>query len=671
MPKSHVSFLVSLLLLIPGAVCSQEQLPSLPDPEFEFMGNNSKDPANDTASAPDLLAELEGLLENPAQRDAKAQLGLDTRSQILEDPSEQHFIDPIPKLKNEASLSEVASLSAKKRGLSSASSSESKRSKNKGKRTPQSFVNHISAIKFSRKEKYHELEIQSEAPLNFKLQTKKKARQLIYTFSGVSIPRNLRRAYDTREFNSPVAMYTLGRLKNRRVSLGQLVIQMRELVLPHVTQEGNILTLQFPDKVERVYDRKIATQLPETSLGRDAFEGGRTFLGQRIEKLELKNTDIAEALKLVLQSSGYNVIISDEVKGEVGNLSLSDTPWDQAFHLLLKMKGLGYVLRGNVLQIAPVAILQQERDLAEKQEETEPLRTVMIPVSYAKAATLAPRAQAFLSQRGKVDTDERTNTIIVRDVDAVIQRIQKVFNVLDTQPPSVSISAKFVEIKKDFSRALGLGQLTLSGQTSGVNFGSPQAPTTDAGFVVNPQGTINLSAPKFAALNATLKIGETDRKVQVLANPTITVQQGQKGSISQGKTTDIPQQSVGQGVVAAALSQSANLSLDVTPIVANDGSISLDTNLLQEIPQNIGNTLQKDTRQIKTQIILKNGDTAVLGGIFSGSESDVNLGLPLLRNLPILSFFFSSQTQVIERNEVLIFITARILNPESAFKQSL
>jgi type IV pilus assembly protein PilQ len=302
----------------------------------------------------------------------------------------------------------------------------------------------------------------------------------------------------------------------------------------------------------------------------------------------------------------------------------------------------------------------------------------MIPVSYAKAATLAPRAQAFLSKRGKVDTDERTNTIIIRDVDAVIKRIQKVFAVLDTQPPAVSISAKFVEVKKDFTRTLGLGAMSLTGQTSGINFGVPgiAVPGLEAGpgFTANPTGgSINLSAPKFAALQAKLTLGETENQVRVLANPTITVQQGQKGNITQGTTTEIPQTLVqgGQGAVAGALQQTANLTLDVTPIVANDGSISLDTNLLQEnpLPAQVG--VAKDTRNIKTQIILKNGDTAVLGGVFLGRDTETNTGVPFLKNLPLLGYLFSSRVNITNRNEVLIFITARILNPESAFKQSL
>ncbi|MFM8313264.1 MAG: type II and III secretion system protein, partial [Deltaproteobacteria bacterium] len=160
-------------------------------------------------------------------------------------------------------------------------------------------------------------------------------------------------------------------------------------------------------------------------------------------------------------------------------------------------------------------------------------------------------------------------------------------------------------------------------------------------------------------------------KVKVLANPTITVQQGEKGSITQGnqQTLCVP---APMGGAAVCSTQVANLTLDVTPIVANDGSISLDTNLLNEIALPGGATqLAKDTRQIKTQIILQNGDTAVLGGVFKGAETNVDSGTPFLRSLPLIGYLFSTKIDQAQKSEILIFITARILNPDSAFKQNI
>ncbi|NBX81602.1 AMIN domain-containing protein [bacterium] len=534
-------------------------------------------------------------------------------------------------------------------------------------------LNELVSVDFTKNDKGFQLAIQAKQPLKYRFITNTNENKITYTFEKTRVPKNLKRAYDSKEFGSPVALYSLSQLGKKNNLTTRLVIKMRELMIPQVIASGSGVILQFPEKSKAVAQRSIAMILPDTSLGEDAFGGGKDYKGEPIDKLELKNTDVREALRLVLRSSGYNVVVSEEVKGTIGSLSLNNTPWDQAFHLILKMKKLGYVLQGNVVRVSSVETIKTEREEAEKQVEIEPLRTVLIPISYAKAQTLSQRAAPFLSKRGKVDIDDRSNTIIVRDVDGVITKLQKLFKVLDTQPPSISISAKFVELTKTFARTLGLGQITMSGRTAGIDFGAPSsAGGTGNGFLGNSTGgTINLTASRFASLNASLTLGESESKVKVLANPTITVQQGEKGNITQGnqQTLCVP---APMGGVPICSTQIANLTLDVTPIVANDGSISLDTNLLNEIPVFAPPAqLSKDTRQVKTQIILQNGDTAVLGGIFKGSETNTDSGTPFLRSLPLIGYLFSTKVDQTQKSEILIFITARILNPDSAFKQNI
>jgi len=641
----------------------KESAPELVVPQFDFEGSgsgNKREPASQD-EAKDLLSELEGLLENPAQRDAKTQLGIP-----------EGLIDPLPQMKADIPIKnpekvepvKVAPKKTTPKTLVRAPIQKVKKSVNKN--------NELVSVDFFTEEKTHKIVLQATGPLKYRTTPKRTAKQITFIFEKTSTPKKLRREYDTKEFKSAIVKYSLNQTIKKKIPSTQLIVQMREFLLPRAIQTENKLVLEFEDKGKSKPDRLIASELPATSFGEDAFDAGRGYRGEPIEKLELKNTDVAEAIKLVVRSSGYNVVLGDDVKGNIGSLSLQNIPWDQALHIILQMKKLGFVRKGNLVRVASLDNLKAEQVQLEQQEELEPLKTVLIPVSYAKSSDLAPRAQPFLSKRGKLDTDQRTNTIIIRDIESVVARLQKLFAVLDTQPPAVSISAKFVEVKKGYTQSLGLGLLNLAGQTSGINFGSAQASIPGPGFEALPTGgTINLSAPKFAALQARLILGETERKVKVLANPTITVQQGQQGSIVQGKTTDVPQQAAGVGTVTTGLTQTANLSLNVTPIVSNDGSIALQTNLLQEIPQNSLTTLTKDTRSITTQIILQNGDTAVLGGVFSGQEQDSNTGVPFLRNLPLLGALFSSQQTSIDQNEVLIFITARILNPESAFKQKI
>ena len=459
----------------------------------------------------------------------------------------------------------------------------------------------------------------------------------------------------------------------KKIPQSTLVIQLRELALPKVTSSGNLLSLEFKGD-EAKASRKIASsQLPESSFGEDSFDNGRKYQGAPLEKLELKNIEVGEAIRLVLRSTGYDVVIGEDVKGPIGSLSLTNTPWDQAFHLILQSKKLGFTRKGNVVRVTSIETLKSELLEIEKQEDTELLKTVLIPVSYARAAALEPRARPFLSKRGKIDIDDRTNTLIIRDVDSVISRLQKLFAVLDTQPPTISISAKFLEVKKSFSRTLGLGLMNMAGQTSGINFGSAEAPFAGPGLNAGAVGgTINLSAPRFAALNAQLTLAETQERAKTLSNPTIVVQQGQSGNITQGKTINVPQAVAQGGAVNTPLTVNANLNLTVTPVVANDGSISLDTNISESVAQPIvGNTVTTNNRSLRTQIILQNGDTAVLGGVLAGSESTSTGGVPFLKDLPLLGYLFGQNVEKTEQNEVLVFITARILNPEAAFKQKI
>ncbi|NBX76650.1 MAG: hypothetical protein EBQ92_08855 [Proteobacteria bacterium] len=642
----------------------KQAAPELVVPQFDFEGGGSgtqREPANQD-EAKDLLSELEGLLENPAQRDAKTQLGIP-----------EGLIDPLPQMKadipikNPEKVESVKVIPQKRTTPKVVARAPIQKPKKSVRQT-----NELVSVDFFAEEKAHKIVVQASGALKYRMTPQKDSKQIVYVFEKTSAPKKLRRSYDTKEFKSAILNYSLNQTVKKKIPSTRLVIQFRDFQLPKAILSDNRLVLEFEDKSKKKTERLLASELPNTSFGEEAFDSGRGYRGEPIEKLELKNTDVAEAIKLVVRSSGYNVVLGDDVKGNIGSLSLQNIPWDQALHIILQMKKLGFVRKGNLVRVASLESLKAEQAQLEQQEELEPLKTVLIPVSYAKSSELAPRAQPFLSKRGKLDTDERTNTIIIRDVESVVSRLQKLFAVLDTQPPAVSISAKFIEVKKGYTQSLGLGILNLAGQTSGINFGSAQASIAGPGFEALPTGgTINLSAPKFAALQARLILGETDKKVRVLANPTITVQQGQQGSIIQGKTTDVPQQAAGLGTVTTGLTQTANLSLNVRPIVSNDGSIALDTNLLQEIPQNSLTTLTKDTRSIKTQIILQNGDTAVLGGIFSGQESNDSTGVPFLRNLPLLGALFSSQTTAIDQNEVLIFITARILNPESAFKQKI
>jgi type IV pilus assembly protein PilQ len=498
-------------------------------------------------------------------------------------------------------------------------------------------------------------------------------KQVVYYFENTETPERLQRAYDASEFASPVALFTLLQVRGQNPPASKLIVQLREDKVPKVTAHDRGLYIDFPPP-SAGSPQVAAARTTRDGLRDDGeesiYSGKQRFYGRRIRKLEVKNSDIHDVLRLIAKSSNYNIVVGDDVTGKVGTLSLENVPWDQAFALVLQSKKLGFVRTGNVLRVSTLETLKQEKDAAVDAErarvKVEPLRTVLIPVSYAKAADLAARGKPFLTEgRGSIETDERTNTVVVKDIDRVVKRIQKLFAALDTQPPRVSIAAKFVEMGTDFTRRIGTNIAQLRPNFSGLNL-EFTAPYAGGGRTVT-----TLNAPQFAELQAALDIGETDNEVRTLANPSVTVVANQQATVSRSFSFFIADQQATPGGVLTQFRQvTTNLTLDVTPLVTGDGSIFLTLDLKNETPKGAGNLTTIDTRSVKTQILLDNGDTAVVGGVFSSQLQKNFDGVPILMRIPIVGSLFSSRSTIDNRSEVFVFITARVTNAEEAFKRT-
>jgi type IV pilus assembly protein PilQ len=499
------------------------------------------------------------------------------------------------------------------------------------------------------------------------------AKQYVYLLENVTVPERLERAYDTSEFVSPIALFTLLQLGQPQTPFAKLIIQLREDKVPNVTNTEKGMFIDFPppnDEGETKFsigqgDKNL---IPEES----SYSSNQTFSGKPIDRLEIKNTDVQDVIRLIGRSSGYNMVIGDDVTGKIGALSLENIPWDQALALVLQSKKLGYVRQGNVLRVASLTSLKSEREEVAAAEaskvKAEPLKTVIIPISYAKATELAPKGKALLSERGNTEVDERSNSIIVRDVDRVIGKLQKLYAMLDTQPPIVSVSAKVVEMKADFTRNFGFNLSNLTGNTSGIN--------ASASFIHGGLGTntINLTSSQFANLNATIGLSELENQTKVLANPSVSVNQNQKAVMTQTIGTFVQNVTFAVGGTSTVSYQEVDsvLSLEVTPIVAGDGSISMTVNVKNEIPQLSANgqLASIDKRNVQTQVLLENGDTAVIGGAFSSSQGTNLDGVPGLMRLPLVGMLFQGKTVHEVKNEILIFLTAKILNTEESFKRT-
>lgn len=532
--------------------------------------------------------------------------------------------------------------------------------------------NEIVNLEFKMEGDVSRLQITSRARLKYREVKNTKTQQLVYLFENTTVPERLERAYDTSEFVSPVALFTLLQVPKTKTPSAKLIVQLREDKTPTITntERGMFIDFAAPNETG---DTRVALgdEGQKQSVEETNFSGTGSFSGKPIERLEIKNTDIQDVIRLIGRSSGYNIVIGDDVTGKIGALSLENIPWDQAFALVLQAKKLGYVRQGNVLRVATLASLKSEKEEIAAAEasriKAEPLRTVLIPISYAKASDLAPRAKPLMSDRGTAEVDERSNSIIIRDVDKVIGKLQKLFAMLDTQPPIVAVSAKVVEMKSSVSRSFGINLLKLSA-TSGVNIDANFSP---AGATAIGPSVINISAPDFAKLDAQIGLAEVDGLTKVLANPSVSVSQNQKATMSQTIANFVQSTTITNGIQTTTLQEiDSVLSLDVTPIVAGDGSISMAVNVKNEVPQGSGSTFSVDKRNVQTQVLLENGDTAVIGGAFKSVNDNQLNGVPGLMKLPLVGMLFSGKTFSETKNEVLIFLTAKILNTEESFKRT-
>ncbi|MDF1564910.1 MAG: type IV pilus secretin PilQ [Deltaproteobacteria bacterium] len=429
------------------------------------------------------------------------------------------------------------------------------------------------------------------------------------------------------------------------------------------------------------------------SSGERARKG---YHGRRVN-LEFKEIDIHNVLRLIAEVSKRNIVVSDDVSGKI-TLRLRNVPWDQALDLILKSKGLGRETFGNIIRIAPAEQLAKERELQVKERESrkklEPLKVRLVGVNFAKADEMAKRVQEILTERGVVTVDKRTNFLIIKDVSAALTKAEQLVQKLDSETPQVQIESRIVEANVNFTREIGVqwgGNITMSpthGNPTGLVFpnivsvaGSaadgqtPVSGTSDTpNFMVNmpaPIGTnsggglgfIFGSAGGAANLNLRLSAMENDGVVKTISAPKVVTLDNQKATISQGLS--IPFSQVSAAGVNTTFIQ-AKLQLDVTPHVTTNGSILMDVNVTnnQPNPQLTGANGQPSISQkeAKTTVMVKDGDTTVIGGVYTRQNSEANNRVPGFSRIPILGWLFRKKNVQDQRTELLVFITPRIVN---------
>ena len=453
-------------------------------------------------------------------------------------------------------------------------------------------------------------------------------------------------------------------------------VSMPESVEPGLTLEKQPLETKPVGSVVSVPEQAAVTTLKPPSI----ITGGK-YTGKKIS-LDFQDADLANILRLLADVSGLNIVIGTGVRGKV-TIKLINVPWDQAMNIILKMNHLGQIREGNILHIDTLdnisRQLSKEAAARDAQVIAEELITEILPVNYADADELTETLQKSLSPRGSIMVDQRTNTLIIKDVEKRIVEILELSKTLDTQTPQVLIEARIVQADTSFARSLGISWGATftdlsSNNVIGVQGGTAggfNAPTP--GFAIDLPATVSglgavpgvgFTFGRFTDnpinLDLRLSAGELSGLTKTISSPRIITLDNRTAKIEQGESIPFQTTSL-QGTQTTFVD--ANLVLEVTPHVTRDGSILMSVkaarNSLGSFSGPAGPSISK--REATTEVLLKDGETTVIGGIFLNETSETEAGLPWLSKIPVLGWFFKNVSTTETKNELLIFITPTII----------
>jgi type IV pilus assembly protein PilQ len=438
---------------------------------------------------------------------------------------------------------------------------------------------------------------------------------------------------------------------------------------------------------------------------------GRKYRGQRIS-MDFKDADLTNVFRIIAEVSNLNIITADDVKGKV-SLRLVNVPWDQALDVVLRSKSLGAAQEGNVLRIAPLSSLRKEdQDRFDAQKQVDQSRQEAmnraaevkatqeavfdtIPVSYSKASELLAKIKPLTSKFGRLDSDDRTNMLIIRDLPQNIAEVKAMVATLDTATPQVLIEARIVEVETTFARELGIqwggayrdgsstkfGMTGAQGVTGASNPGAPiDAATTNPFTASNPPPSYAVNLPAaiglgtgggiaFGILRDNLRLDlaltalESSGNAKIVSSPKVVTVDNKEATIEQG--TQIPYSTVSASGTNTQFVD-ATLRLKVTPHITPDGRVSMKVEAQNDSPGETTPTgqLAINKKKATTEVLIQDGETAVIGGIMQVARSEGQSGLPWLSKIPVLGYLFRKDTNTARNRELLIFITPKILKQE-------
>ncbi|WP_187298816.1 type IV pilus secretin PilQ [Marinobacter sp. F3R11] len=488
------------------------------------------------------------------------------------------------------------------------------------------------------------------------------------TMDGLAVPSDLRRRLDVTDFATPVSRI------DTFVEDGNAVVEIRP--------EGNYDYIAYQSGSEFTVSVEKLTEEEAESRREEKFP----YTGDKLS-LNFQDIEVRSVLQLIADFTGLNLVASDTVGGSI-TLRLQNVPWDQALDLILKTKGLDKRQIGNVLLVAPAdeiaAREKLELETNKQIAELAPVRLDIVQVNYAKAADIVALIQAdqeLISDRGFVSSDVRTNTISVRETSDKLEEIRRLVSTWDVPVRQVSIEARIVRAQNNVAEELGVSwgaaasgdanggsnNVVVGGSQSGLAstaagvLGFPSDLNVDLGTTRSPAGSVAFGyiGTDFL-IDMELSAYESDGQAEVVSQPRVVTADRQTASIKSGE--EIPYQEASSSGATSVSFKEAVLSLEVTPQITPDDKIIMDLVVNQDSRGEVTEGIPSiNTNEVTTQVLVGNGETVVLGGIFQSEVATTVVKTPVLGDIPYLGRLFKRTEKINERSELLIFITPKII----------
>jgi type IV pilus assembly protein PilQ len=520
---------------------------------------------------------------------------------------------------------------------------------------------------------------------------RQQGKDLVVDFLRTSLPEGLNRKLDVTDFGTPI----------QSVVTSQIGDRVRMVVTP----KGNWEHSAYQS------DNQFVLEVREQKVDESKLTQGPGYNGEKLS-LNFQNIEVRSLLQVIADFTNFNIVTSDSVSGAV-TLRLKDVPWDQALDIILQAKGLGMRKSGNVLWIAPqdeiAAREKQELEAKASIESLETLRTQSFQMNYAKASDVAAQLVAsggagaggagarILSGRGSAIAEPRTNQLFVTDVPSKLEQVQQLISKLDIPIRQVLIEARIVEADDRFGRSLGvrLGGSDLRGVRGGDagyavggqnrvaiggSYNAVSSTTVESENVLDTINTSFVNLPSSGAggfapaafalslfssaanrfLNLEISALEADGRGKIVSSPRVVTADQVKALIEQG--TEFPYQTATSSGATAVAFRKANLKLEVTPQITPEGSIILDVDINKDSRgETTAAGIAINTKHVQTQVLIENGGTVVIGGIFEQNETEDVTKVPLFGDLPVVGNLFKNKSKTANKSELLIFITPRTI----------